>query len=71
MSSVVSQADAWYRVPVLWLGALIFGASVAGCVMMILLGSQHADEPVAETGPTLLKMPLQPAPAPEPPGNVQ
>lgn len=48
----------WYRLPILWLGALIFTASVAGCVLMIVLGSRHADEPIPEAGITLLKMPL-------------
>jgi hypothetical protein len=49
---------AWYRLPILWLGALIFSASVAGCVLMILLGSRHDDEPLPDAGMTLLKMPL-------------
>jgi hypothetical protein len=57
---------AWYRLPILWLGALIFGASVAGCVLMILLGSRHADEPLPDAGMTLLKMPLG---SPAPPRN--
>jgi hypothetical protein len=47
--------------PILWLGALIFAASVAGCVLMILLGSRHADEPLPDAGMTLLKMPLGPS----------
>ncbi|MFC4527617.1 hypothetical protein ISN76_07400 [Dyella halodurans] len=36
----------WYRQPVLWIGAAVFGASLAGCVWMIVLGARHADEPV-------------------------
>jgi hypothetical protein len=63
---------AWYRLPILWLGALIFGASVAGCVLMIVLGSQHADEPLPDAGMTLLKMPLGSAEATrDPPGGTQ
>lgn len=33
----------WYRQPVLWLGAAVFVASLAGCVWMIALGARHAD----------------------------
>ncbi|KRF01802.1 hypothetical protein ASG87_09825 [Frateuria sp. Soil773] len=40
------DAAAWYRQPVLWLGAAIFAASLAGCVWMIVLGARHADAPV-------------------------
>lgn len=39
-------AGAWYRQPLLWLGALIFVASLAGCVWMIALSARHADTPV-------------------------
>ncbi|WP_267221070.1 hypothetical protein [Dyella silvae] len=41
-----SPASAWYRQPILWLGLAIFGASLAGCVWLIVLGSRHADDPV-------------------------
>lgn len=62
----------WYRLPILWLGALIFGASVAGCVLLILLGSRHADEPLPEAGITLLKMPLgSPPPSRDPPRDAR
>ena len=33
-----AASSAWYRQPVLWLGALLFAASLAGCVLMIVLG---------------------------------
>ena len=33
--------------PVLWLGALIFLASLIGCIVTIVLASRHADVPVA------------------------
>jgi hypothetical protein len=59
----------WYRQPVLWLGALLFGASLAGCVWMIVLGARHADPPVPVAGGSVFKVPLaapQP-PAPPPP----
>jgi hypothetical protein len=41
-----SPASAWYRQPILWLGLAIFGASLAGCIWMIVLGSQHSDDSV-------------------------
>lgn len=47
----------WYRVPVLWLGIALFGASLAGCIGMIVLASQYSDEPAAASGERLLKMP--------------
>jgi hypothetical protein len=65
-------AVAWYRLPILWLGAIIFSASVAGCVLMILLGSRHADESLPDAGMTLLKMPLGPsAPSRDPSRGTQ
>jgi len=58
-----ATADAWYRQPVLWLGAVIFAASLAGCIWTIVLGSRHADLPLemAERPHTLLDMPMHPA----------
>jgi hypothetical protein len=48
---------------VLWLGALFFVASLAGCVLMIVLGARHADAPLPTAGGEILKMPLaRPAP---------
>lgn len=35
--------DAWYRQPILWLGAAIFTASLAGCAWMIMLALQNPD----------------------------
>ena len=60
---------AWYRQPVVWLGALIFTASLAGCVWMIVLAARHADEPVP-TGATVFKVPTS-TPAEPPPGAQQ
>ena len=47
----------WYQQPVLWLGLLIFIASLAGCVWMIVLGVRHADPPVAIDGEMVFKVP--------------
>ena len=56
----------WYRQPVLWLRALLFAASLAGCVWMIVLGARHDDPPVAVAGGSVFKVPLA-APAAPPP----
>jgi hypothetical protein len=54
-----ARSGAWYRQPVLWLGAAILVASLAGCVWMIVLGARHADTPVEGAHPhTLLDMPV-------------
>lgn len=50
--------SSWHRQPVVWLGIFIFLASLGGCVWMIVLGSQHADEPVAAGIEHIMKMPL-------------
>ncbi|MEI7037484.1 hypothetical protein [Fulvimonas yonginensis] len=56
------MADAWYRQPVLWLGAAILAASLAGCVWTVVLGSRHADLPLDGARPhTLLDMPVHAA----------
>lgn len=66
-------ASAWYRQPVLWLGAAIFVALLAGCVWIIVLGAQHADTPL-ETSHTVFGVPVSaqssaspPAPPTDPP----
>ena len=35
--------EAWYRQPILWLGAAIFTASLGGCIWMIVLAMQNPD----------------------------
>lgn len=47
----------WYRQPILWLGAAIFFASLAGCISMVVLGARYADEPLPVTSERLLKIP--------------
>jgi hypothetical protein len=54
-----ARADAWYRQPVLWLGAAIFVASLAGCIATIVVSTRHVDAPVQDVHPhTLLDMPV-------------
>lgn len=52
------SASAWYRQPVVWLGIVVFAASLAGCIWMIVLGARHADEPVSDAASSILKVPL-------------
>jgi len=60
------HSGAWYRQPVLWLGAVIFAASLAGCVWMIVLGAHHADTPLA-TSHTVFGVPVSARSGPHPP----
>lgn len=55
---------AWYRVPVAWLGVLIFVASLAGCVWIIVVSVQHRDEALPITTHSVLGVPAQQHPAP-------
>lgn len=55
--STSATGGRWYRQPILWLGAAIFFASLAGCIGMVVLGSRYAEEPLAVSGERLLKMP--------------
>jgi hypothetical protein len=57
-----ASTGAWYRQPVLWLGAAIFVASLAGCIATIVVSSHHVDAPVQDAHPhTLLDMPVHAA----------
>lgn len=47
----------WYRLPLIWLCAAIFLASIAGCITMVVLASRYPDEPLPVSGDRLLKMP--------------
>jgi hypothetical protein len=44
--------------PVLWLGAFVLAASLAGCVLMIILGARHSDEALPTAGGEIVHMPL-------------
>jgi hypothetical protein len=55
--SLKAQGGRWYQQPILWLGFAILLASIAGCISMVVLGAQFADEPVPVQGERLLKMP--------------
>jgi hypothetical protein len=55
---------AWYRVPVAWLGILVFAASIAGCVWVIVAGVRYRDEPLPVPPHAVLGVPAHPHPAP-------
>jgi hypothetical protein len=58
---------AWYRQPVVWLGVLVFAASIAGCVWIIMAGQQHADTPLETGRSAIFGVPATPHSAPPPP----
>ena len=49
-------ASSWYCQPVLWLGAVVFIASLAGCVWLIVASVRHADIPL-DTSHTVFGVP--------------
>jgi hypothetical protein len=49
--------EKWFHQPVFWLGALIFAASLAACIVTIVLAWRHTDAPVETTGPRVMKVP--------------
>ncbi len=59
----VRAPTAWYRVPVVWLGILIFAVSIAGCLWIIVVSTQYHDEAVAAPAHAVLGMPVHPPPA--------
>ena len=62
-----SAACAWYRQPIVWLGAAVFACSLAGCVWLIVASSVDADATLPVDGLTVLKVPLsQPPPDAKP-----
>ena len=64
----LTSRHACARLPVVLLGGAIFLASLAGCVMMIVLGTAAADPPVPTARGEILKVPVSrpPADPPEP-----
>ncbi|MGB3269035.1 MAG: hypothetical protein WBA65_03675 [Rhodanobacter sp.] len=62
-------ASAWYRQPVLWLGALVFVASLAGCVWLIVVSVQYADTPLRPGSHAVLGVPVTAHSTPPPPAD--
>ena len=48
----------WYRQPVVWLGATILLASIAGCIGLMILASRYPDEPVEPSADKVLRVPV-------------
>ncbi|MBN8923547.1 MAG: hypothetical protein BGP10_06060 [Rhodanobacter sp. 68-29] len=46
----------WYQQPILWLGVVVFVASMAGCAWIIVAGARSADIPL-ETSHTVFGVP--------------
>jgi hypothetical protein len=61
------DAGAWFRQPVAWLGAAILVASIAGCIVTIVLAVRHADTPIETGSGDVLKVPLRHSPVLSPP----
>ncbi|MBS0382613.1 MAG: hypothetical protein JSR56_09280 [Proteobacteria bacterium] len=54
----------WYRTPIAWLGVLIFVASLAGCVWIIVASVQHRDEALPVSTHSVLGVPAHSPPVP-------
>ncbi|MFK2932245.1 hypothetical protein ISP14_15785 [Dyella agri] len=51
------EADGrWYQQPILWLGVVVFVASLAGCAWIIVASARSADTPL-ETAHTVFGVP--------------
>lgn len=57
--------SAWYRQSIVWVGAVVLAASIAGCVWLIVIAERYVDPPLPATGLQILKMPLTRPPPPE------
>jgi len=57
-AAITRAALAWWRQPVAWLGVVIFAASLAGCIVMIVLAERHLDEALPTSGVHVLSVPL-------------
>lgn len=53
------DAEAWFEQPLVWLGAAILLASVAACIVAIVLAMRHADTPVETGSGNVLNVPLR------------
>lgn len=61
-----ARLSAWYRQPIAWLGVLVFVASIAGCVWLIVVGNRYADTPL-DTSHTVFGVPVSAHSAAKPP----
>ncbi|HKE40341.1 MAG TPA: hypothetical protein VKG21_10920 [Casimicrobiaceae bacterium] len=63
------DTGAWFRQPVVWLGALILAATIVGCMAMIVLAWRYPDPPVANNGGQAIHVPLRHAADATPPAR--
>jgi hypothetical protein len=59
------RGASWYRQPVVWLGAAVFVASMAGCVWLIVVSIRYADTPLP-TSHAVFGVPVSAHTAPAP-----
>ena len=52
------DSRAWYRQGIVWLGAAVFSASIAGCLWLIVVAERHVDPPLPIDGPQIMKVPV-------------
>ena len=55
---MTSARERWYSQPVVWLGAAILLALIAGYIVLIISASRYPDEPVPRSADVLLKVPV-------------
>ncbi|HEY4368048.1 MAG TPA: hypothetical protein VGN07_12515 [Steroidobacteraceae bacterium] len=63
---MISRSERWSRVPVVWLGAAILFASIAGCIGMVVLASRYPNEPSSVHQQSVLKVPEARGPEAQP-----
>ena len=51
------ERDALYRLPVVWLAIALFAASIAGCIVTIMLALAQPDGALPGVGDRLLSVP--------------
>ena len=49
--------NAWCRAPIVWFGAAILFASIAGCALLIMLALRYPDPPIPLDREPLMKVP--------------
>jgi hypothetical protein len=60
------NSGAWYRQGIVWLGAAVFAASIAGCIWLIVVAGRYADPELPVAGPQIMKVPVARPTPPKP-----
>lgn len=53
-----------WRQPVVWLAIAVFLASIAGCILTVLLAIRHAEPAPADPGENVFRVPINRTPDP-------